>query len=403
MGRRLLLVLALLIVTGSAAGAASDVPFRADARAITPPKGIPDLSRMALLAADFPGSRVTRQKYVKADDPFVASYEREFGRLSVRVGTKKLFALESDVDLATSAADAALFMAAIPLGLALLDPKVIAAQASSGSVRPTSVRVGKLVKLRAGDEAVELTIRFGTKVGEVRAILVFLRVNRAIDVVVAVGAPRTAIGVAEAGALSRLAAAHTHDGLVPINTRPPAVSGTAVAGQTLTADAGTWSNKPTAFAYRWQRCDATGAACADIAGATARTYSVAGADAGSTLRAAVTATNAIGSGRAFSTATAVVAGLPVSTAPPVISGTAAADQTLTATTGTWTGGPTGFAYQWQRCDAAGTGCADIAGATAQTYAVGAADAGSTLRVAVTATNASGSAVAVSAPTAFVSG
>jgi hypothetical protein len=44
-------------------------------------------------------------------------------------------------------------------------------------------------------------------------------------------------------------------------------------------------------------------------------------------------------------------------------------------------------------NAAGVGCVNISGATSQTYTVGAADIGSRLRVAVTATNSDGSAVA----------
>lgn len=61
-----------------------------------------------------------------------------------------------------------------------------------------------------------------------------------------------------------------------------------------------------------------------------------------------------------------------------------------------------FAYQWQHCDAAGANCADIAGATAQTYGVTAADVGTTLRVVVKASNRFGVATATSAQTTAVS-
>ena len=97
-----------------------------------------------------------------------------------------------------------------------------------------------------------------------------------------------------------------------------------------------------------------------------------------------------------STATA-----PVNTALPDISGTPQSGLTLTASTGTWSGSPTGFAYQWRQCGASGGNCADVPGAVARTYAVTEADIGHTLRVAVTATNSVGSSTAVSAATTVV--
>jgi hypothetical protein len=85
----------------------------------------------------------------------------------------------------------------------------------------------------------------------------------------------------------------------------------------------------------------------------------------------------------------------------VISGKAEEGQVLSASTGSWSGSPTAYAYQWRRCDSSGAGCAAIAGATSATYSLGAADVGSTVRVAVTATNAGGAATAESTATAPV--
>ncbi|MGN6169803.1 MAG: S8 family serine peptidase [Solirubrobacteraceae bacterium] len=94
---------------------------------------------------------------------------------------------------------------------------------------------------------------------------------------------------------------------VPVNTALPTISGLAAVGQTLTASAGSWSNSPTSYTYAWQRCDSTGSACAPIGGATAASYTVQAADAGSTIRVAVTAVNAGGSSApATSAPTAVV-------------------------------------------------------------------------------------------------
>jgi hypothetical protein len=103
-----------------------------------------------------------------------------------------------------------------------------------------------------------------------------------------------------------------------------------------------------------------------------------------------------GSGRA---ATAVV---PKNKTLPTIGGTAESGQTLTATRGTWANSPTSFSFAWSRCDTSGNGCAGIAGATAKIYTVTDADVGHTLRVSVTARNASGAGHATSAPTGIVS-
>lgn len=81
--------------------------------------------------------------------------------------------------------------------------------------------------------------------------------------------------------------------------------------------------------------------------------------------------------------------IPANIGAPMISGTPSIGQTLTASTGTWSGSPTGYAYQWLRAGVA------IIGATGATYVVQTADAGATIAVTVTASNAGGSASATS--------
>ena len=179
----------------------------------------------------------------------------------------------------------------------------------------------------------------------------------------------------------------------PVNTAPPTISGTTTVGQTLTAHEGTWSNSPTSYAYRWMRCNTSGGSCVNVSNGTLKTYTLVGADAGHTMRVAVTATNADGSATARSAPTAVVAAAgnpPRNTARPTISGTAKVGQLLTAENGNWTGNPTSFAYQWQQCDADVAICTNIAAATGKTYTVPSADVGFRLRVLVTAKNAKGS-------------
>ena len=173
----------------------------------------------------------------------------------------------------------------------------------------------------------------------------------------------------------------------------------------LTASPGTWSGTPPiGYTYQWRRCDSTGNACTDVAGATTQTYTLAGADVGSTVRVVVTASNAGGSATVPSAATAVVAGPlpPANMSAPTISGTAQEGQMLSADPGSWSGtAPIGYAYQWRRCDAGGGSCVDIIPAAAQTYTLTAADLGSTIRVVVTASNSVGSSTAASAQTAVV--
>lgn len=82
------------------------------------------------------------------------------------------------------------------------------------------------------------------------------------------------------------------------------------------------------------------------------------------------------------------------TTPPFQGGT------ITVNPGSWSGSPTTFAYQWQRCDGAGLNCVPITGSTGLSYVVQAADVGAThtIRVTVTATNVAGSTTVLS-PTA----
>ena len=205
-------------------------------------------------------------------------------------------------------------------------------------------------------------------------------------------------------ALAGLATA-TATAAVPSNTTAPTITGASNAreGQTLTAANGTWANSPTSFKYQWQRCSATGTDCAGITSATNQSYTPADPDVDQRLRVVVTAANADGQSSATSTATDVVSGndAPAVKTRPSISGTAVVGEELTADPGSWTGGASSFAIQWQRCDSAGNACTDVSNATAKSYGVRTADVGHRLRVTVTAKNASSSATASSDPTAAV--
>ncbi len=90
---------------------------------------------------------------------------------------------------------------------------------------------------------------------------------------------------------------------------------------------------------------------------------------------------------------------PAASVAPTVAGSARRGSTLTARAGTWSNGPTDYAYQWQRLVSSGWG--NIEGETQGTYTVTSEDLGRRLRVTVIASNPDGSASAASAPTAPV--
>jgi hypothetical protein len=68
---------------------------------------------------------------------------------------------------------------------------------------------------------------------------------------------------------------------------------------------------------------------------------------------------------------------------------------LSASRGSWSDSPTGYRYQWLRCNKHGGACAGIKRATRSRYKVTKRDARHKLRVRITATNAAGSGTATS--------
>jgi hypothetical protein len=91
---------------------------------------------------------------------------------------------------------------------------------------------------------------------------------------------------------------------LPANTTRPTITGSAVAGQTLTATTGAWTNSPTTYDYAWQSCSST--ACNPVGGDSA-TYPIVSSDVGNTIKVTVTATNSVGPASATSDPTATVA------------------------------------------------------------------------------------------------
>jgi virginiamycin B lyase len=94
--------------------------------------------------------------------------------------------------------------------------------------------------------------------------------------------------------------------LPPQNTQLPVVQGSLTVGAVLSASGGSWSHEQTAESYQWQRCSSTSASCQNIEGETASSHLLSAADAGSHIRAVVTASNEAGITAAASEMTAAV-------------------------------------------------------------------------------------------------
>jgi hypothetical protein len=93
----------------------------------------------------------------------------------------------------------------------------------------------------------------------------------------------------------------------PRNTVLPSIVGSAAVGATLTATTGVWTGlAPLLYSYAWQGCDAAGASCTPISGATSTQYVATAADLGRRLRVQITARNTLGTATATSNPTAQV-------------------------------------------------------------------------------------------------
>jgi hypothetical protein len=102
----------------------------------------------------------------------------------------------------------------------------------------------------------------------------------------------------------------------------------------------------------------------------------------------------------FSTPTGLQ--LDYTSSRPTVAGAAREGAALTGTDAQWIGpGPIATALQWLSCDAHGGDCAEVPGATGDSFTPGAAQVGRRLRLRSTATNERGSTAIVSEPTAPV--
>jgi hypothetical protein len=92
---------------------------------------------------------------------------------------------------------------------------------------------------------------------------------------------------------------------LPAVTKAPHISGRARVAKKLSGNHGSWTY-PATYRYQWLRCNARGGSCSRIGHATHATYKLTKRDAKHRLRLRVTATNAAGSVKATSAASARV-------------------------------------------------------------------------------------------------
>ena len=176
-------------------------------------------------------------------------------------------------------------------------------------------------------------------------------------------------------------------------TGAPVIMGTARVGETLTADTSGISDddglNQVAYRYQWL------ADGADIAGATARAYTLTADDEGAIIRVRVSFTDDAGNEESLTSKATEPVSLAVqqqsanspATGAPTIGGTAQVGETLTASTsGIGDGdGLSSVAYQYQWL----TNGANIAGATGSTYTLVDVDEGAAIRVQVSFTDDAG--------------
>ena len=178
--------------------------------------------------------------------------------------------------------------------------------ASHGTSKLTLERtiVGAPVELATN--ALRLPLTFKTSLGTIRVSLEVVQTDRTVGILELMSWFNRRLGAGDAAKALAAVQKHLRVAFTVSNTTPPTIDGTPTQGQVVAVDEGDWAGAPSTFSYSWARCDANGANCTPIAGATTNRYSVGAADVGSTIRVTVTGANSLSSRQGVSAATAVI-------------------------------------------------------------------------------------------------
>jgi hypothetical protein len=178
---------------------------------------------------------------------------------------------------------------------------------SHGKVKVTVKHTTVSAPVLLGESALRMPLTITTNVGSLHMAIEVTQTERVVAIVELMPDFNRPLRTADANTALTDVEQHLHDAFTVANTSLPTTGGAAAQGQVVTLDEGSWTGAPSSFTYVWSHCDASGANCTPIAGATGKTYTVGAADVGYTLRVTVTGTNSVGSQQAVSNATGVVA------------------------------------------------------------------------------------------------
>jgi hypothetical protein len=274
----------------------------------------PQLETMALSTSDFSrGAAVAQEGFRPASPPVVAHFFRIF-HSGARLARQRLLGVTSSVYVLDSTGTAGVGFLQIQGELtSAAGRRAIAAEvkknvatSTRGAVRVKTVTFGRLVHFRDPQGAFVVSMMLHTNHGTIQLGIVGILLDRAVGLVELDGYPRQRISVNTAQAAATKLEQHFEVAFQIRNVIAPTITGTPKLGTTLTADRGRWAGGPSSYTYQWNHCDASGANCTPLAGATGQTYVPGTADAGTTINVTVTARNTVSTTAISSRPTAAV-------------------------------------------------------------------------------------------------